>query len=238
MFCPYVLFKFLNHFLCNSLQQDIQGVCVKVKTTIVPVMIFIVLGLVACGTTNSTSPSGGGSGGEITLASKGYATTTSSLFDWFFRKAYAASTISTFQFCVTQLKLTGSDGSDLQSNGSSLLTAKLGLINLGSGSATTNWGKVTIPAGAAIKTIKVEVHKDAESCSGATYSASVNGNTVTKDLEFKFSFANAKGLNAGDTVTFAFNNLVKQYESAIAAGKFNDENIGSYMESLTEDTAE
>lgn len=185
-------------------------------------------------------PGGTGSGNPgVSIVSQAYAPTSAALrlpgLDWLLPSATAASGVTSFQFCVTKMKLEADDGSPIEENGSTEIEAKLGLINLGDGSAAVTWGKLQFPGSAAIKKIKIEVHHDPELC-GVGYSAVVNGMPLTRDLEFKFVFSSPQQLATGDTVTVALTNLVSAFEQALQAGELDDQHISNYLDGTVEDS--
>ena len=78
------------------------------------------------------------------------------------------------------------------------------------------------------------------------YSASITDlsdgvHQITQDIELKFAFTTPKTLNPGQQVTVSLSNLVAEYEAALLAGKFNDQNITTYLENYaqgSDDSAE
>ncbi len=192
---------------------------------------------IGCGKTDTSG---------VSIVSKGYATSTAlrtpAPLKWleslFIQPAFAAATgISGFKFCITQMKLDAEDGSAIKNGDSELLEAKLGLVNLGDGSQDVTWGNLNLPTGVTIKRIKIEIHKDAELC-GVPYSTAITDTTgiertISKNVELKFLFSTPKTFATGDSVSVSLTNIVNQYSSAVIAGKFNDENIGNYLESYS-----
>ncbi len=182
-------------------------------------------------------------GSGVTLQSRGFNVAQMNFFehpflalrDLLIPDALAAGTFTGVKFCITQMKLEAEDGSSIkdEETDSDLFEAKLGWVDLGSGNATVSWGDLPIPYGTKLKRIKVEIHKDEELC-GVPYSATLTTasatRNLTKDIELKFSFTNAKELSKGDTVTVSLANLVTQFEAAETAGKLNDSQITSYLE--------
>jgi hypothetical protein len=197
--------------------------------------------LLIAATWQGCGPGGTGSGNPaVRIVSQGYSPTAAALripmLDWLMPSATAASGVTSFQFCVTKLKLDAADGSPIEENGSSEFEARLGRIDLGDGSSEATWGEVGIPAGTDIKRIKIEIHKDPELCGGAAYSAIANGQALTKDLEFAFSFVTAKPLAQGDVVTLALTNLISKLSQALQAGQFDDQHISNYLDGTVEDS--
>ena len=182
-------------------------------------------------------------GSGVTLQSRGFNVAQANFFehpllairDWIIPNALAAGNLTGVKFCITQMKLEAEDGSSIKDGetDSDLFEAKLGWVDLGDGNTTVSWGDLPIPYGTKLKRIKVEIHKDEELC-GVPYSASLTTasatRNLTKDIELKFSFANAKELSKGDTVTVSLANLVAQFDAAETAGKLNDSQITSYLE--------
>lgn len=212
---------------------------------IAAISAVLALSLGGCGTTSTSG---------VSMISKGYVSGVAHqapaalrwLGDFLMPSAMATiSGISGFKLCITQMKLDAEDGSTVKNGDSDLLEAKLGLVDLGDGSLPATWGNISIPAGTTIKRIKLEIHKNIELC-GVDYSTSITDtsgtiHSVSKDIELKWAFATPKSFNAGDTVTVSLANLVTQYSAAVLAGKFDDENLGAYLESYaagSEDTAE
>lgn len=144
---------------------------------------------------------------------------------------------SSFSFCVTQLKLEGDDGSAVEDeDGNTLLEARLGLIDVGDGASETSWGTASLPLGTPIKRIKVEIHKDEETC-GVPYSVNYNGSTISKDVEMTFTLPSSVELSDGDSLTLALNGIATAFDSAYTGGAFTDELIGSYIEDLQGDAS-
>jgi hypothetical protein len=204
-------------------------------TVLISMAVTSMITFAGCGTQATTTPSG------TALTSKPFNTSVASfkLLDWLIPNALAvAPTITSFKFCVNKLKLEGSDGSAVTKDGSDLFEAKLGLIDLGDGTASINWGNLSLPAGTAIKKIKIVVHKDPEACSGVSYSASINDQSITKDLEFVFKFATPKPLADGDSVSVALTNVVNKLIAAANANQLDDDHISNYLDGSDEDDAE
>lgn len=219
----------------------------KISRSIVT-SLFAVLFFSACGGTgvgnpiNGSVPASTGTGG-VTIASQGF----QSLSALFFARNmlveiptlnFAATSISSFKFCVTKMKLKGTEGNAVGEESGSGMSAKLGLVDLGDGTRSVNWGKATLPVGTEIKKMSVEVHQDKDICANANYSASINGQTISKDLEFSFKFPTAKTLKDGDIVTLALTTLVSKLNDAVSASKFDDENISEYLDGSFEDDAD
>lgn len=189
---------------------------------------------------------------SVSLQSSGYNVAASSLplplqkfLDLFIPSAMANPTnLTGIKLCITQMKLEAEGGSTIKNGDSDLFEARLGLVDLGNGLSSKTWGDLPIPDGTALKRLKVEIHKD-ESLCGVGYSAALthSGGTssLTKDIELKFSFSTARTLSTGDAITVGLTNFVSQLESARLAGKLNDEQVTSYLESYAsgaDDSAE
>ena len=193
-----------------------------------------ILALSGCGTTV-----GNGATASVTVASKAYNSTTADLFrwsplrllNWLVQDAFAG-TITSFKFCVTKFRLDASDDSTIGGPGSSdgSFTQRLGLIDLGHGTTDITWGNADLPVTTAVRRFRIELHKDKDTCSGADYSVSVNGQTIQKDLEFKFIYATPKLLQNGTSVRFSMAKLTQAFAQAVLAGAFNDSDIGQYFD--------
>ncbi len=220
----------------KSAEQNLLGV------------LFLALFFSACGGTgvgnpiNSSVPTVTGTG-SVSIASRGFNSTSALYFAPNFlvevpTQNTLAPSIASFKFCVTQLRLKNAAGSALGEESGSGMVSKLGLVDLSNGAQTVTWGKATLPIGAEIKKMNVEVHKDKDTCPGADYSASINGRTISKDLEFTFNFATAKSLKDGDVVTLALTALVTKLNDAVTAEQFDDENVSKYLDGSFEDSAD
>ncbi len=184
---------------------------------------------------------------DITLASRAYNSTTAlhlktplllDLLPSLVPNALAASpTITSLWLCLEKIELKAEDDSPILGEGGSLPELKIGMVALGDGTSAVTWGQATLPLGAAIKRLKVVVHKSPELCGGAEYSMSVNGQTITKDIELKFAYASPKPLAAGDTITFSLATLVSKLTQAYLAGQFSDQYISAYLDGSFEDDA-
>jgi hypothetical protein len=135
---------------------------------------------------------------------------------------------ASFSFCVTQLKLEADDSSAVSVGGSSAELA-LGLVELGDGNGEVTWADFDFAAGAMVRRIKVEVHQDSELC-GVDYSVAFGGMSLTKDLEFTFVFDAPQLIPDEGAVVLDLSALVVAYADALAANKFNNEEIGAFME--------
>lgn len=164
--------------------------------------------------------------GDITVRSQAFGTG---------RLAYASddayqerllSNITDFKFCVTKLKLEQEDGA---SGGE--VEFKPGLIDVSSGEAKT-WGTAALPTTLKLKRIKVEVHKDQELCSGASYSVKFNSVTTSKDVEFVFKFEPAIEVKAGGTVNLALTTIATTLREAADANQLNDESLKEFIEGV------
>ena len=128
------------------------------------------------------------SGSAVTIQSSAYTNngtvvmspTMRFLQNNFFIPSATAAAVTDFQFCITQMKVVSSVGGAPGAAQSAIL----GLVNVSDPNANTVWGKIDLPDGSTISEIHFEVHHDAENCSGAAYSASYNGKTLTADMEF------------------------------------------------------
>ncbi|MGK5085169.1 hypothetical protein WDW37_17920 [Bdellovibrionota bacterium FG-1] len=155
------------------------------------------------------------------------------------KSAFAtASPITSLQLCLEKMKLEADDGSAIQKDGSDLMQLTIGMVDLGDGTRAATWGKAGLPTGVAIKHLKVVVHKNPAVCGGAQYSMSINGQTVTKDLELQFAYAAVKPLAPGDTITFSLATLVTKLTQAYGAGQFSDAYISDYLDGSFEDGAD
>lgn len=194
-------------------------------------MFLPILLLTACGGTTVGNP-------QITLQSSPY-TAPALRFDPAARLLpdFALTAVTDLKFCITKLKLQGADGSYASQNGSNSIEAILGLIDHSNASGTVTWGTVTVPTALSLKQIDIELHVDAQNCSGANYSISYNGTTLTKDLEFHFEFATAADITGGDLVKLGLTNIVTALEQAKQAGKFTNELIGEYLTATLKGTA-
>lgn len=150
---------------------------------------------------------------------------------FFIPSAYAGA-VSDFQFCITQLKVVSSVGDAPSASQEAIL----GLVNVSDPNAVSNWGTIELEEGATISEIHFEVHYDPQNCSAATFSASYNGQTLTKDLEFKFKFDPAISISQGATLELGLSQIAKAMEDAYAAGHFNDSQISNYLDSTVEGT--
>ena len=164
-------------------------------------------------TTNTT--------GGITIKSAAYTTTDVSI---------NTTPVADFKFCITKIQLKNSEGSYvIEEGGSESIEAILGLIDVSTPSSAVTWGTITIPTGFTLGEMSLEVHTDAENCSGAEYSVSFNGTTITKDLEFKFTFNPAVEIVGNETLVLAIDQITAAFIAASEAGKLNNEFIGEYM---------
>lgn len=179
-----------------------------------------ILSMMGCG--------GGTSVGNplVTLESVPYGSSGGSLYQAF---AFSTATVTDFKFCVTKLKLTNANDEAVTQNGSASIEAILGLIDVSNPAVTTTWGDVSIPVGFSLKQLNIELHRDPERCGGADYSMRYNGSSLTKDLEFHFEFNPTVSVADGDTLKLGLSSIASALESAVQAGKFNDENIGEFL---------
>jgi len=144
--------------------------------------------------------------------------------------------VSEFKFCVTKLKLVARGGSPVAYQGNPDIEVILGLIDVSNENATTTWGQVEAPVEFDLEEMRVEVHKDAERCSGADYSVIYNGTKLDKDLEFRFAFNPPIRLNAGDTLKLGLTNIAIAFQQAANAGQLTNELIGNYLTAETKGT--
>lgn len=198
--------------------------------------LFLVLALASiaagCGGTSVGNP-------QVTLESTSYGNTASLLerLERLLGISHAfAAPVSQFKFCVTKLKLTDSGGLPVSKDGASSIEAILGLIDVSNSATSTRWGTVSIPVDFSLKQMDVELHRDPERCSGASYSLSYNGVELTKDLEFRFEFNPVVTVNDGDVLKLGLTPIAAALEQASAAGKLNNEQIGEYLTSTTQGT--
>jgi hypothetical protein len=202
----------------------------SVKWMVVVASLMSASTLTACGKT----------GTGIGLTSRGYNLAQSSILPaplrWLHNlilpSAIATSTsLSGIQLCITQMKLEGDGQAGTETE------ARLGLVDLGNGSTTKNWGDLPIDYGTKVSRLKVEVHVNQEVC-GTPYSAIIvtPGGTVnlTKDIELKFAFASQKTLEQGDSISVALNQFVAQLEAAYQANQLNNNDINSYLETYAQ----
>lgn len=166
--------------------------------------------------------------GSVTLKSDAYSTSAKPTAD---SQAKYAGTVTDFQFCITKIQMTNSGGTDV---GVGSIEAVLGLVDVSDSTVPTEWGVLEIPVDFTLSELTVEVHRDPENCSQADYSLSYNGNQLLQDLEFKFTFNPAISLNDNDVLSLAMSNIATTFQTAADAGTLNDENITSFIESLTE----
>ncbi len=191
---------------------------------------------------------GGGTGtgnppSEISLVSRPFATASllrgQSPFlnqNLFFLAEVGAqrNSIQRLEICVEKLEIKAADDSLVVSLDEDRAEVNIGLVELGDGTVETQWGQLNIPLQTEIKRIKMVVHKTPEVC-GVEYSMRVNDQTVTRDLELKFSFSGTRALNAGEEIRLTLSQLVTQLVAAYGAGDMNDESISSYVDGSFED---
>lgn len=191
--------------------------------------LSVVLAVVSsgCGSAPSSSSTG------TSLVSKVFNTQTAS-----FKALAARSSINSVKLCVTKLKLEAEDGNSIKHGNDDVFEAKLGIVDLNDGTQAQNWGVLNIPIGTAIKKIKIVVHKDPDNCGGVNYSANINGQTISHDLEFVFKFENTKTLVDGDIISVNLDNVVSQLIAAADANQLNDDSISHYLDGSIEDHAE
>jgi len=145
----------------------------------------------------------------------------------------AISAISAFKFCVTQIKLKAPDNSPIKVEGADAIEARLGLVDL-SAAAATSWGSINVPTGFQLGELDVELHADAQACSGATYSVHFENGTntthdLTKDVEFRFRFNPAITIHGNDIVSLGLTNIVSALNAAADNNAFDDDHISSYL---------
>lgn len=186
----------------------------------------------------------GGNPGNISIESAPYTNDGTAAFfmNPTFRKLQSlflvppayAGVVTDFKFCITKLKVVST--ADGAASGSQ--EAILGLVDISDQNVSNSWGNISLEEGSSVSEIHFEVHYDSENCSAVTYSTSYNGQTITKDLEFKFKFDPAITANNGDTLSLGIGKIAKAMEDAHAAGKFNNTDIGAYMEATVIGTGE
>lgn len=197
--------------------------------TIAVIMLCGTFAIVGCGKTS----------GSITLQNSAFGLSTSARAGFeAFALSSAATTISSFSFCVREVKLEAEDGNAVRKDGDSddLIEVRLGLISPNDGLKTLSWGTADIPVGTAIKKIKVQIHKDKELC-GVDYSVKMNDLTLTKDIEFKFTFPKGTVMEAGKTITFDLQPIVAALSAAYSANEFNDSAIEKHLKAEIEGVA-
>jgi hypothetical protein len=159
---------------------------------------------------------------------------------------------SEFKFCASKIELESSASLGLRDGGgdddfssddygeddhgeddSFSLEKRLGLVDVSDAAAFTTWGQLTVPIDFSMRELKVEVHKDPETCPGADYSVAYDGLRLNSDLEFKFEFSPPVVLVAGATVTLRLDEIATALASAAASGKLNDATIGEFLTSET-----
>lgn len=137
-----------------------------------------------------------------------------------------SSVITSFQFCITKLKVKLSGEGALGAS----QEAKLGLIDLSNQNETVNWGDIELSDNSTITELYFEVHRDPELCLGEDFSVKYNSASITKDLEFKFRFSPPIVIDRGGILTLGVDQIAKSIEDAHQAGDFNNSNIGPYIE--------
>lgn len=197
--------------------------------------LVIIFSLAGCGTTVGNP--------LITLSSAPYTLNTSPILfqemPSLRSQTQLLSSVQSFKFCVTKLKLESSEGTFVQKNGADSIEAVLGLIDLSNGSVKKQWGQVQIPTNFYLNRLSVELHKDKDKCAGAEYSLEYyNGinssKNITKDMEFKFKFNPAIYLQEGNSLTLTIDAILTKLDQAATAGKLDDTNIDSFLDSSTE----
>lgn len=141
----------------------------------------------------------------------------------------AITAVSDFRFCLTKLKLKNADGHFVTKDGAESIEAKLGLINVSNPTATKTWGEVTVPTDFLLRELKVELHHDPQLCGGADFSVSYNGQSIRKDLEFKFKFDPPVALVGGETFQLNLSNISVAFGQAEGANALNDEDIADFV---------
>ena len=184
--------------------------------------LLFLFGFVGCAGGTGTGNPYSATTDAVTIQSSAYDEATSKLS----QKFSSQKTVTDFKFCVTKIKVVTSDNLTSPS-----FSQTLGLIDLSDQNTTITWGTANIPTDITISEINIEIHQDAEVC-GVSYSTSYQGQTISKDLEFKFKFASPVHIEKGDTIELGIDKIAQAIESAKANGDFTDENIDSYMESI------
>ncbi len=224
---------------CSKVSKNNFKKKMIVGTAVVSALTFSHLGCLGKTTATPTTPVDVATvaAGPVSLQSRAFQASSASMLD--LKTAISVSQpvlavpITSFSFCVTQLKIESDGGTAIQKDGKDAIEAKIGLVSTGEGSSATNWGQVDIPTGSAVKKIKIEVHKDAELC-GVDYSVKLNDTSLAKDVEFTFTFATAKDVTESGVVTLDLGSLLTAFSEALSAGQFNDEQISHYLEQVGE----
>ncbi len=181
-----------------------------------------------------TAPVASGSNSSVTIQSGSYTNDGSvvqgplmkNLKNLLLIPSAFAAPVTDFKFCITKLKVVSSvNGSPGNSQ-----EAILGLVDVSNPNGVTDWGTIELADGSVVSEIHFELHRDPQNCSAAEYSTSYNGKTITKDLEFKFKFEPAISIRNGDTLTLGLSKIAKAMEDADVANKFNNTDIGQYMQ--------
>lgn len=146
----------------------------------------------------------------------------------------AITAVSDFRFCLTKLKLKNADGHFVKKDGAESIEAKLGLINVSDPTASKTWGEVTVPSDFLLRELKVELHHDPQICDGADFSVSYNGQSIRKDLEFKFKFDPPVALAGGETFQLNLSNIAAAFGQAQTANSLNDEDISDFVNDTIE----
>jgi hypothetical protein len=82
---------------------------------------------------------------------------------------------------------------------------------------TINWGKITVPTGFRVTSLRVKVKKDESKC-GVNYSLKFNSATTPQDIEFKFRFDPAIETQAGDVIRLKLDSIVSHLRLAADNG--------------------
>jgi hypothetical protein len=141
------------------------------------------------------------------------------------------TSVTSLSFCVSEVRFVTDTGITI-----SVPESQLGLIDLGDGSQTVTWGKLTgVVPGTVIDHVYIEIEN--ELCPAAGYSVKANGMTITTELEFKFIFAQPYTVGAAGSVTLSLSTLVSKIDQAIQDGNFTNTGILTYINGSFEDPA-
>jgi len=203
----------------------------KILKSALLMSIFFVTG---CGGTTGGNPSA-----TITLQSAAYTNNGAvaqvkspliKLFETIFPiKDTIAAPVSSFKFCITKMKVVTTAGGLPGTSKEAIL----GLVDVSDATKTTNWGNIQLTDGEIISEIHLEIHKDAQNCSGINYSLTYNNKSLSGDLEFKFKFSPAIKIQHGKTLQINLSAIAKAVEDSDVAGELDDAHIKNYLKNTT-----